>query len=109
MLIRIGYGQSTDLGRSPIQVKAIGGHPIPDFAADADAAKTARRIAAANFDRLRSLPLKRISLSALDPNRAEIDRVVTQTLGLPRDKGGWRICQHDVSRPHCSQQFHKHA
>ena len=83
MLIRIGYGQSTDLGRSPIQVKAIGGHPIPDFAADADAAKAARRIAAANFDRLRTLPLKRISLSALDPNRAEIDRIVTQMLGLP--------------------------
>ena len=107
MLIRIGYGQSTDLGRSPIQIRAIGGHPIPDFAADAAAAKTARRIAAANFDRLRTLPLKRISLSALDPNRAEIDQVVTQMLGLPCDKGGWRICQHAVRRPHCSRQFHK--
>ena len=85
MLIRIGYGQSTDLGRSTMQVRAIGGHPIPDFAADTDAAKTARRIAAANFDRLRTLPLKRISLSALDPNRAEIDRTVTQMLGLPHD------------------------
>ena len=68
-----------------MQVRAIGGHPIPDFAADTDAAKTARRIAAANFDRLRTLPLKRISLSALDPNRAEIDRTVTQMLGLPHD------------------------
>ena len=85
LLIRIGYGQSTMLGRSRLQIRAIGGHPIPDFAADADAAKTARRIAAANFDRLRNLPLKRISLSALDPNRAEIDRIVTQMLGLPHD------------------------
>ena len=68
-----------------MQIRAIGGHPIPDFAADTDAAKTARRIAAANFDRLRTLPLKRISLSALDPNRAEIDRIVTQMLGLPHD------------------------
>ncbi len=85
MLIRIGYGQSTMLGRSTMQVRAIGGHPIPDFAEDSDAAKAARRIAAANFDRLRSLPLKRISLSALDPNRAEIDRIVTQMLGLPYD------------------------
>ena len=85
LLIRIGYGQSTMLGRSRLQIRAIGGHPIPDFAAEVDAAKTARRIAAANFDRLRTLPLKRISLSALDPNRAEIDRIVTQMLGLPYD------------------------
>ena len=43
----------------------------------------ARALAAANFDRLRTLPLKRISLSALDSNRAQIDRVVTEMLGLP--------------------------
>ena len=85
LIVRIGYGEATDLGRSTMGVKAIDDHPIPDFAADADAAKTARRIAAANFDRLRTLPLKRISLSALDPNRAEIDRIVTQMLGLPYD------------------------
>ena len=85
LLIRIGYGQSTILGRSPIQVRAIPGHPIPDFAADTPAARHARALAAANFDRLRTLPLKRIALSALDPNRAEIDRVVTQMLGLPAD------------------------
>ena len=83
MLIRIGYGQSTMLGRSRLQVGAMPGHPIPDFAADTDAAKHARAIAAANFDRLRTLPLKRITLSALDTNRAEIDRVVTEMLGLP--------------------------
>ncbi len=85
LLIRIGYGQSTMLGRSPIQIRAIGGHPIPDFAADTDAAKQARAVAAANFERLRKLELKRISLCAIDPNRAEIDRVVTQMLGLPRN------------------------
>ena len=85
LIVRTGYGEATDLGRSTMGVKAIDDHPIPDFAADTDAAKTARRIAAANFDRLRTLPLKRISLSALDPNRAEIDRTVTQMLGLPHD------------------------
>ena len=85
MLIRVGYGQSTDLGRSPIQVRAIGGHPVPDFGADTPAARTARETAAENFDRLRTLPLKRIALCALDENRAEIDRVVTLMLGLPWD------------------------
>ena len=37
----------------------------------------------AEFDRLRQLPLERISLSALDGNRAEIDRVATLMLGIP--------------------------
>ena len=82
LLIRIGYGQSTDLGRSPIQVRAIDNHPIPNFASRSNAGRKARRIAVDNFDRLRKLPLERISLSALDANRAEIDRVVTLMLGL---------------------------
>ena len=82
MLIRIGYGQSTDIGRSPIQVRAIPGHPIPDFADDSAAGVKARAIASMNFDSLRQLPLKRISLSAVDPNRAKIDEVVVQMLGI---------------------------
>ena len=83
IIIRVGHGETTDLGRSTMGVTAVESHPIPDFAADTDAAKCARALAAANFDRLRTLPLKRIALSALDPNRAEIDRVVTEMLGLP--------------------------
>ena len=83
IIIRVGHGETTDLGRSTMGVTAVESHPIPDFAADTDAAKHARALAAANFDRLRTLPLKRISLSALDPNRAKIDRVVTEMLGLP--------------------------
>ena len=82
MLIRIGYGQSTQLGRSPIQVRAIAGHPLPDFAGDSAAGREARRIATENFERLRTLPLERISLSVIDANRAEIDRIVTLMLGL---------------------------
>ena len=82
LLIRIGYGQSTDLGRSPIQVRAIDNHPIPDFTRNSNAGRKARRIATENFERLRTLPLERISLSALDANRAEIDRVATLMLGL---------------------------
>ena len=82
ILIRTGYGQSTDLGRSTIQIKAIDGHPIPNFAGDNEAAAIARRIALDNFDRLSKLSLKRIALSALDENRAEIDRVATLMLGI---------------------------
>ena len=83
IIIRVGHGETTDLGRSTMGVTAVESHPIPDFAAYTAAAKRARAIAAANFDRLRTLPLKRISLSALDSNRDEIDRVVTEMLGLP--------------------------
>ncbi len=82
LLIRTGYGQSTDLGRSPIQIRAIDGHPIPDFTADTEEGKAARHIAHENFDRLRKLKLNRIALSAIDKNRAEIDRVVTLMLGI---------------------------
>ena len=82
LLIRIGYGQSTHLGRATIQVRAIDGHPMPDFASDSEAGRRAREIAVDNFDRLRKLPLERISLSVLDANRAEIDRVATLMLGL---------------------------
>ena len=72
MLIRIGYSQSTHVGRSRIQVRAIPGHPVPDFSVEDAAGENARAIASANFDALRKLPLKRISLSAVDSNRARI-------------------------------------
>ena len=76
LLIRVGYGQISDKGRAQLQVKAITGHPIPEFDANA------RQIADAEFDRLRKLELKRIAWSVLDDNRAEIDRVATQMLGI---------------------------
>ena len=82
IVVRIGYGQSTDVGRSRIQVEAISSHPVPDFAEDSKAGQDARDIAVANFDELRNLPLRRISLSAVDPNRAKIDEVVAEMLGL---------------------------
>ena len=83
IIVRTGYGEATDLGRSTMGVTAVDGHPIPDFASESEAGQAARRIAVEHFDRLRQLPLKRISLSALDPNRAEIDCIATQMLGLP--------------------------
>ncbi len=82
MLIRFGHGQSQDRGRSRLQVGGIKNHPIPDFGSSSEAGRHARHIALENFDRLRYLALKRMSLSATDPNRAEIDEVVTKMLGL---------------------------
>ena len=85
LLIRSGIGLTTNLGRSGLRVNALASHPIPDFAGSTPAAAAARQLALENFDRLRQLELERIALAALDPNRAEIDRVVTLMLGLPWD------------------------
>ena len=82
LIVRVGYGQQSDLGRAPINVKAIDGHPIPDFAADSESGAVARQVAVENFDRLRVLELDRIALAAVDANRHEIDRVVAKMLGL---------------------------
>lgn len=87
LLIRSGYGLTTNIGRSGLRVRALASHPIPDFAGDTPAAAAARQLALDNFDRLRQLELERIALAAIDPNRAEIDRVVTLMLGLPWDVG----------------------
>lgn len=86
LIIRISYGQSAHVGRSRIGVQAAAKHPIPDFSQDTEAAQNARQIAADNFDQLRTLPLQRISLAAIDTNRIAIDRTVAQILGLPDNR-----------------------
>ena len=71
----------------------------------------------AEFDRLRELPLERISLSALDGNRAEIDRVATLLLGLawrPDTEGmlaSWRrlLCLQPGVNPNNRQTLGKLA
>ena len=102
MLVRVGYGASTIQGRSTFQVKAIDGHPVPNFAAKNKAGAAARRIALENFDRLRQLTLDRVALSTLDPNRAEIDRVTTLMLGLPWNIGAEGML-HEWRRLMCLQ------
>ena len=87
LLIRSGYGLTTNIGRSGLRVNALAGHPVPDFAGKTPAAAEARRIALENFDRLRELELERMALAVIDPNRAELDRVVTLMLGLLWDVG----------------------
>ena len=108
LIVASGYGQNTDRGRSTMGVTAVGKHPIPDFSADTDEGRQARSIAVQNFDRLRTLQLKRISLSVLDSNREEIDRVATLMLGIPWNDeikdmlAYWR--RHDVLAACCACQ-----
>ena len=82
MIVRIGYGQFSGQGGSVLGVTAIDGHPVPDFSIDSEAGDNAREIAMVQFDKLRMLELERVSWSALDANRAKVDQVVSQMLGL---------------------------
>ena len=91
LIIRTGYGETTVPGRSTMGVTAVDSHPIPDFTSDSDAGKQAREIAVDNFDRLRQLKFQRISLSALDENRIELDRVVTLMLDIPWNQEAERM------------------
>ena len=86
LIVRISYGQSAHVGRSRIGVQAAAKHPIPDFSQDSEAAQHARQIAQDNFNELRTLPMERISLSAIDGHRKAIDRTVAQMLGLPDNR-----------------------
>ena len=83
IILRTGHGIITHQGRSRIFVETTRKHPIPDFASKTEAGQKARNIALANFEEMRKLRLERISLSAIDHNRAAIDKVVTQMLGIP--------------------------
>ena len=111
MIIRIGYGQFSGQGRAVLGVGAIGGHPVPDFAISSDAGEKAREIAIDNFDKLRMLDLERVSWSALDANRAKIDQVVSQMLGLEWNLetegmlASWRnlMCQQKIV--HCGRKI----
>ena len=109
MIIRIGYGQFSGQGGAVFGVGAIGGHPVPDFAIDSDAGEKARELAIDNFDKLRMLDFERVSWSALDANRAKIDEVVLQMLGLDWNLetegmlASWRnlMCQQKIV--HCGR------
>ena len=81
-IVRNAYGQSTQAGRAPIQVKAIEGLPCPDFSADTQGAKKAREITDKNFDKLAKKALQPFAYCFRDKNRVLIDLVVAEMLGL---------------------------
>ena len=82
LVTRTGYGQSTQRGRSLLKIKALGGLPVPDFAADTVAAHRARSIADREFGRLSNQVMEPASYAWRDPVRREIDEVVLDMLGI---------------------------
>ena len=82
LVARWAFGQTTQHGRARLQIGDISSTPIPDFGSQTNGGKTARQIAAQEFDRLTQLELRPVALAAVDNNRHEIDHVALQMLGL---------------------------
>lgn len=82
LIVRWAHGQTTQHGRARLQIGDIADMPVPDFAADSEAAETARRIADAEFENLRALKLKQVALAAPDKARHKIDDVALRMLGI---------------------------
>ena len=82
MLVRLGYAQTTQPGRTTLGVKAMSGLPIPNFTEDSERGEWARLVAEDQFDRLAELELQPAAYAWRDENRHEIDRVVLEMLGI---------------------------
>ena len=84
-LLRTCYAQTTQPGRATMQVKAIGGFPVPNFAADSPAGEHARSVAQERFAELAELELEPLSYAFRDDNRKRIDAAVMEMLGVGAD------------------------
>ena len=85
LLLRSCYAQTTQAGRATMQVNALGGFPVPNFAADSASAADARTSAARLHAELAELPLQPCSYAFQDANRALIDAAALEMLGLGGD------------------------
>ena len=86
LLIRNCYAQTTQQGRATMQVGAIAGFPVPNFAEDSPAGEHARTVARDRIDELLELQLRPISYAFSDEHRQRIDSVVVDMLGLASDE-----------------------
>ena len=82
LIIRTAYAQTTQQGRASMQINALGGFPVPDFAADSDAGAQARAAAARRWDELAGLELAPASYAFRDANRHRLDAAALELLGL---------------------------
>ena len=86
LLIRGCYAQITQQGRATMQIKALAGFPVPDFAADSDAGQQARATARQHIEELAALQLQPASYAFQDENRQRIDAVALALVGLDENQ-----------------------
>ena len=82
LMLRTSYAQTTQPGRAAMQVRALAGFPVPDFAADSDAGAQARAIARQHIGELAALELRPASYAFQDANRRRVDSVALEMVGL---------------------------
>ena len=81
-MLRTCYAQNQQTGRATMQIRALGGFPVPDFSASTPEAEHARRMALESLDELSGLRLRPISYAHADENRKRIDAVALDMVGL---------------------------
>lgn len=86
LLLRTSYAQTTQAGRATMQIRALSGLPIPNFAKEGAAAEHARATAERHFPELAALDLEATAYAFRDENRHRIDEVALEMLGLGRDE-----------------------
>lgn len=94
LIIRACYAQTTQQGRATMQVKALAGFPVPNFAAATPAGQQARQLAAERYGELAALPLEPISYAFRDGNRHQIDAVALELVGLGGNAAAARALSH---------------
>ena len=82
MMIQTAYCQTTQPGRALMKIGALGGFPVPDFAARGKAGQQARRVARQRIGELQGLELQPISYAFRDDNRHRIDEAALEMVGL---------------------------
>ena len=82
LMLRTAYAQTTQQGRATMQIKALGGFPVPNFADSGKPAQQARVIAQSRFGKLSSMRLEPVSFAFRDKNRHQIDEAALDMLGL---------------------------
>ena len=94
LIIRVCYAQTTQQGRATMQVKALAGFPVPDFAAAGPAGEQARRIAQERYGELAALTLEPVSYAFRDENRQRIDAAALAMVGLGDNAAAARAVAH---------------
>lgn len=94
LIVRVCYAQTTQQGRATMQVKALAGFPVPNFAADTPAGQQARQLAPERYGELAALPLEPISYAFRDGNRHKIDAAALELVGLGGNAAAARALSH---------------
>ena len=82
LVLRTCYAQTPQPGRARMQVKALAGFPVPDFAAATAAGERARSVARERLAELAALELRPIAYASVDENRKRIDAAALEMVGL---------------------------